>query len=702
LALGGTDEIARITPADDLASSRVERFLLPNGAHTLQATTFPLVPLDTAFDARGILWATLFAGNAIARIDPALVRDGTTDGIQVIPLAPCNTGIVCPPPLVPRLPPPPPGTPDTRSPGQLTVTQDAAGNTVVWFAEQTADAIGVLRATPAGAVLNLTDLPCQCLNPLGITLNADGSVWFTEGRSNKLGKFTPDPTHPFRAGTLDHFAIPSSVTVDEPGGPKGGFVTSNPHSIAFDPSGKAWFTEEVTGKVGIFDPVSGFTEMALPDNDFHAPSQPADLTIDRNGTVFVVDEYGDQILALTAAGVKARWRPLQRVSGTDKPTIDSQGNLWFAEGGASRLTRFKGVAAGPAFVPSVRPLLQADLTAGTIGASNLGTTTSAAITVVRAGAVAVTREVAVVAGSFVASGLGPKPGDVVKVALSDTAPRPALVMTVADVSVAVRPDKTLGGAALAGGRPLADEVSVAVSGQPPASAPIDPVTGSFDGGALRVDPASASGAVTWTGSTPVAVVKTVASFAPAVLATPPVVVPAPVPVPTVTPSPSPSPNPSLVAPAPSPAASPSPAPPTSPAAAAPKPAPAVVGPVPDSRTFVTAPPAPSTGPAAKPAPPAAKQQPAAKPKANAPAIVPAVPQAAPASGTQVADAHIVPGGTPTQADAQALDVASRPTHDPSPLFGLGMTAGFVLLGVLGVSIALAFELLHARKARSEA
>jgi hypothetical protein len=79
-----------------------------------------------------------------------------------------------------------------------------------------------------------------------------------------------------------------------------------------------------------------------------------------------------------------------------------------------------------------------------------------------------------------------------------------------------------------------------------------------------------------------------------------------------------------------------------------------------------------------------------------------VPQAAPASGTQVADAHIVPGGTPTQADAQALDVASRPTHDPSPLFGLGMTAGFVLLGVLGVSIALAFELLHARKARSEA
>src|SRR5581483_5251351 len=214
------------------------------------------------------LWVTLFAGNAIARVDPTLVHDGTTDGITVIPLAACNVGVVCPPPLTPPLPPPPPGTPLTRSPGQMAVTQDAQGNTVVWFSEETADAIGVLRASPTGQVIDLTDLPCQCLQPLGMALNPDGAIWFTEGLSNRLGKLTPDPTHPFRAGTLDHFTIPTSLEMDVPGGPKGGFLASAPHSIGFDQAGRAWFTEEAAGKVGWFDPVSGFSELDLPQTAF--------------------------------------------------------------------------------------------------------------------------------------------------------------------------------------------------------------------------------------------------------------------------------------------------------------------------------------------------------------------------------------------------------------------------------------------------
>jgi streptogramin lyase len=676
LALGGTDEIARIDPADDLSASRVERFELPDGAHTLQSTNSPLVPKDVAFDAHGILWVTLFSGNAIARVDPTQVHNGTSDGITIVKLAACNVGVACPPPLAPRLPPPPPGTPPSRAPGQMAVTQDAQGNTVVWFAEEDADAIGVLRATPAGQVIDLTDLPCQCAQPLGMALNADGSIWFTEGLSNRLGKLTPDPTHPFRAGTLDHFPIPSSVEMDVPGGPKGGFTTSGPHSIGFDQAGRAWFTEEATGKVGWFDPVSGFSEMNLPETDFHAQPQPADLSIDRNGTVFVVDEYGDSVVALDVTGVKEQWRPTQRISQTDKPVIDAQGNLWFAEGAANRLTRFRHVAAGPAFVPAVRPLLQADVTAGTVRGSNLGTASAATITVGRATPVTVP----VASGGFVVTGAALHPGDVIRVALKDTVLRPALVMTVADVSAAVAPSGALAGSALLTGRALADQVSVAVAGQAaPSTAAIDPVDGTFSLGGLKLDPAVTKGTVSWTGATPVAMVSTVAAFAPDPVV-PPAVVPA---VPVVTPVPA--------VPAGTPAATPSPDP--APAPADPTFAAGgdrgLLAPKVDNPLSVSVPPPASAAPAAGAKPGASK----ASSGRAAPSVAPA--SAGPSSSplaepgtTRVADARVIPAPGPTPAAARSLDLAARPVHQTSPLFGLGMSAGFFLVAVLGLGLVL--------------
>jgi hypothetical protein len=40
-------------------------------------------------DGRGIVWATLPLGNAIARVDPAQINDGTSDGVRIYPLAAC-------------------------------------------------------------------------------------------------------------------------------------------------------------------------------------------------------------------------------------------------------------------------------------------------------------------------------------------------------------------------------------------------------------------------------------------------------------------------------------------------------------------------------------------------------------------------------------------------------------------------------------
>jgi hypothetical protein len=86
-------------------------------------------------------------------------------------------------------------------------------------------------------------------------------------------------------------------------------------------------------------------EILIGDNAFGARTQPADLVTDPAGTVFVTDEYGDQITAVTPSGIKDRWRPTERVSLTDQPMIDPAGNLWFLEAGANLITRIKGVAA---------------------------------------------------------------------------------------------------------------------------------------------------------------------------------------------------------------------------------------------------------------------------------------------------------------------------------------------------------------------
>jgi hypothetical protein len=188
--------------------------------------------------------------------------------------------------------------------------------------------------------------------PLGIAVDDAGLIWFTAANKNTIARLTP-PADPLGSSVtqIDHFKIPSGLTINEPD--IGGiFTTSIPHSITQGPDGKMWFTELATRQVGWLDPAQavpgttqGMHEILIGDNAFGARTQPADLVTDPAGTVFVTDEYGDQITAVTPSGIKDRWRPTERVSLTDQPMIDPAGNLWFLEAGANLITRIKGVAA---------------------------------------------------------------------------------------------------------------------------------------------------------------------------------------------------------------------------------------------------------------------------------------------------------------------------------------------------------------------
>lgn len=384
VTLAGVDKIGRLTPASKLADAQYVEYTLPGPP----AFAIAWEPVDIQVDSAGIVWATLAAGNAIMRLDPSQAQPNTTSGISIIPLAQC-------PETECRQPPPPEPPALSREPTQMTLKETPEG-TEVWFTEALADKIGVVRwgGSPASSVQSHFTCACQVPpvsgvgvaagNPSGIDVDPTGNIWFAGANKNTIARLTP-PADPFATSIAQvrHFNIPSAITITEPeiGGT---FTTSAPHSVDVDPAGRVWFTELALHKVGYLEPwnaadntTAGMTEIELGKNDFGAFLQPADLVTDPAGTAYVADEYGDQITAVTRCGIRDRWRPTERLSFTDQPMVDLQGNLWFLEAGANLITRIAGVAAKPGAADSGAPCTPRP--AGPTGEPEVAPTTPSAV-----------------------------------------------------------------------------------------------------------------------------------------------------------------------------------------------------------------------------------------------------------------------------------------------------------------------------------
>lgn len=534
VAVGGIDSIMRFTPGTTLASSTSEVFHIPggvfDGSPPLQA------PHDITIDGNGILWVTLFVGNGIARIDPARVVDGTESGIQVFRMPVCDMPLPLCMGVFPG--PPPPHPPPSRLPDQLKVMLDADGNTVVWFTQGAADAIGLLHVSATGNLLHQTEIPCDCGEPKGVALGPDGSVWFTENVTNAIGRIVPDQARPFdpAAASVSHVQIPSGVLLTPP--PHPGvppqflqpFRSSGPHSVGIDNLGRVWFTEEETAKLGFFDPaalgsgVAPITELDLGTTEFGAPVAPADFAIDRANRVFFVDEYGDIIGSATDAGLGERWRPGERASLTDSPMVAPNGDVWITETAANLITRVSSVSAG--VLPAGRvPTLTADIAAGAVRGEGLRGVATVDVTVLRDGrTIASSLGVPVVGGAF-AAGTGtarpfavdapptPRGGDVVVVAPRGPFPAAPVRFTVAALSAEIQGNGGVAGHVLLDGRPAAG--SVVVSAAPGNSFPIvDLSDGSWNAKFIPALSLSAPGTASFATATAAGLFRTVAPLAP--------------------------------------------------------------------------------------------------------------------------------------------------------------------------------------------
>jgi streptogramin lyase len=520
VTLLATDSIAKITPADDLAASQIQTFPIAGGQRTPgQPPIF--APSDLVIDGQGILWAALTSGNAILRIDPAQVQDGTGNGMKILRLPPCDT--TCRPPLVPPTGP----EPITRVPAKLKVVEEGNGNTLVVFTEANADAIGVMRVSANGTPLDQMRVPCDCTAPEGLVLDGDGGIWFTEIVNNRIGHLQLDMTRPFNPPGLnvEHYKIPSAIDVFTPGlalcsppactGFPNPLHTSEPLSMQIDPAGRVWFTEAEAQKVAFIDPAQarngtsdGITELQPPVNDFHRLASPSDLGQDRAGTMFFADEYGDIIGRMTASGQHGGWRTPERQSLPEIPFTDTRGDLWFVEVGAAQLTRISGVTAG-ALVPAPPPAFTFDTRTGQVRADGLRDVSSIDVKVLRHGSdIAHSLGVPVSGGHFETTPGALQGDDRVLFVPHGQFARAPFSFPVADLRATIAPDGSVTGRALHGGAPLGDSVRVGAGGS--ATPAINQNDGNFSVPASAgLNRAAPPGTVSWAAGTPSGVFRTV-------------------------------------------------------------------------------------------------------------------------------------------------------------------------------------------------
>ncbi len=241
---------------------------------------------------------------------------------------------------------------------------DAQGN--VWVGEMGTGYLARLNTHTGGIT---TWLPPQSRNGImTTTVDRQGNVWFVEQGANYLGRFDPG---------RQTFRIFPLGTVD--GRPMG------PQSLQFDTSGRLWFTATVGGRIGRLDPATGTIQSwPLPAPTAGIPALPFSLAVTPTGQVWfgllsggavgVLDPRTGQVTLVRLADAQAQIFSM---------ASDDRGHIWFtgiASGTFGRIdtttgnvfeSRMPALAGKPAFLYGVVATRNGDVWFANNGASAL-------------------------------------------------------------------------------------------------------------------------------------------------------------------------------------------------------------------------------------------------------------------------------------------------------------------------------------------
>ena len=212
-------------------------------------------------------------------------------------------------------------------------------------------------ASARGASVTEWDVPTPNSQPAGITVGADGALWFTEENASKIGRITT-------AGTITEYPIPTnpSAPAEITAGPDGalwftefganppkigrmttaGVVTNewelpvgaSPDGITAGPDGAIWFTQNGLNKIGRITMAGTITEY-----DLVSGYRPGDITPGPDGRLWFTESEAHRIGAITT-GAQPEVQEYELPLGTDPSGITaSAGSIWFTMHGLDRIGR---------------------------------------------------------------------------------------------------------------------------------------------------------------------------------------------------------------------------------------------------------------------------------------------------------------------------------------------------------------------------
>lgn len=224
----------------------------------------------------------------------ALVLNGCAAPRLTTPIVPAPLVLDSPVPQCHALP--------DRASSPTTVT--ALPDGTIWFTEGAGNRIG--RMNPDGSGLKEFPLPNPSSSPRIIALGADGNLWFSEHTGNRMGRMT-------LAGEYTGFAIPTP--------------NSQPRAIALGSDGNIWFGMFAGGKIGRITPRGEITEFAPPTPD----SGPRALAAGPDGNIWFSEYRANRIGRITPRGEITEYELPRPNSGPADITAGADGAMWFVE-----------------------------------------------------------------------------------------------------------------------------------------------------------------------------------------------------------------------------------------------------------------------------------------------------------------------------------------------------------------------------------
>ncbi len=181
---------------------------------------------------------------------------------------------------------------------------------------RTASSLSSSAAGSLDASISEWDLPTPGSLPHDPAVGADGALWYTAQKANRIGRLDPAD------GRITEFELPTS--------------DSGPHGLAADRDGNIWYTGNYAGLIGRLDVKTGHvTEYRMPDPRAKDPHTPV---FDQRGMLWFTVQRGNMVGRLDPASGKIELREVPTPDATPYGmAVNHEGVPFFCEFGTNKL-----------------------------------------------------------------------------------------------------------------------------------------------------------------------------------------------------------------------------------------------------------------------------------------------------------------------------------------------------------------------------